>query len=107
MSIAQGKLEAIYEECLAVSNKNILSKGAFQSLLGKLIYIQKCVNPSHIFVNRILELFRNNSHSRKIHLTPDFYKDIQWFLAFLPSYNGVSYITKTEMDHNQTLFLDA
>ena len=88
MSIAQDKLEVIYEECLAVSNKNVLSKQAFQSLLGKLIYIQKCMKPSRIFVNRILELFRNNSHSRKIHLTPDFHKDIQWFLAFPPSYNG-------------------
>ena len=105
MSIAQDKLEAIYEECSAV--RNLLSKQAFQSLLGKLIYIQKYVKPSRIFVNGILELFRNNSCNRKIHLTPDFHKDIQWFLAFLPSNNGVSYITKTEVDHDQTLFLDA
>ena len=107
MSIAQDKLESIYEACLAASNKNYLSKQAFQSLLGKLIYIQKCVKPSRIFINRTLELFRNNSSSRKIQLTFDFHKDIQWFLAFLPSYNGISYITKTKIDHEQTLFLDA
>ena len=89
-----------------VSTKNFLSKQAFQSLLGKLIYIQKCVKPSRIFINRILEVFRSNSHNRKIYLTSDFHRDIQCFLAFLPSYNGVSYITKTNIDHSQSLFLD-
>ena len=39
MSIAQNKVKAIYAECLAVSKKTVLSKQAFQSLLGKLIYI--------------------------------------------------------------------
>ena len=107
MSITQDKLETIYEECLAVSNKKYLSKQAFQSLLGKLIYIQKCVKPSCIFINRILDLFRNNANNRKIYLTPEFHKDIQWFLAFLPTYNGISYISKTNIDPEQTLHLDA
>ena len=106
MSITQDKLETIYEECLAVSNKKYLSKQAFQSLLGKLIYIQKCVKPSRIFINRILDLFRNNTNNRKIYLTPEFHKDIQWFWAFLPSYNGISYISKTNIDPEQTLLLD-
>ena len=90
-----------------VSNKKYLSKQAFQSLFGKLIYIQKCVKPSCIFINRILDLFRNNANNRKIYLTLEFHKDIQWFLAFLPSYNGISYITKTDVDPEQTLHLDA
>ena len=107
MSIAQDKVNAIYTECLAVSNKTVLSKQAFQSLLGKLIYIQKCVKPSRIFINRILHLFRSNSHLRKIHLTHDFHKDIQWFLEFLPSFNGISYIHKARVDDSQSLFLDA
>ena len=107
MSIAKDKLNTIYEECLAVSNKKYLSKQSFQSLIGKLIYIQKCVKPSRTFINRILDLFRSNAHSRKIYLTPEFHKDIQWFLAFLPSYNGVTYIKKTNLDPEQTLHLDA
>ena len=105
MSITQDKLETIYEECLADSK--YLSKQAFQSLLGKLIYIQKCIKPSRIFINRILDLFRNNANNRKIYLTPEFHKDIQWFLAFLPTYNGISYINKTNIDPEQTLHLDA
>ena len=107
MSIAEDKLEAIYAECIAVSNKNSLSKQAYQSLLGKLIYIQKCVKPSRTFINRILDLFRKNSHQKKIKLNDEFQKDIRWFLTFLPTYNGVSYIKKTEVEDSQSLFLDA
>ena len=107
MSITQDKVKAIYAECLAVSKKTVLSKQAFQSLLGKLIYIQKCVKPSRLFINRILDLFRTNFHLRKIHLTSDFLKDIRWFLAFLPSFNGISYISKPSIDDSQSLFLDA
>ena len=55
----------------------------------------------------MLDLFRSNAHLRKIHLTPDFYKYIRWFFEFLPSFNGISYISKPNVDHNQSLFLDA
>ena len=85
MSITQDKLEAIYAECITVSNKNSLSKHAYQSLLGKLIYIQKCVKPSRTFINRILYLFRKNSHLKKIKLTEEFHRDIHWFF-YLSTY---------------------
>ena len=39
--------------------------------------------------------------------TPDFHKDIQWFLVLLPTYNGISYISKSNIDDSQSLFLDA
>ena len=107
MSIARDKVKVIYAECLAVNKKTVLSKQAFQPLLGKLIYIQKCVKPSRVFINRILDLFRINSHLRRIHLTSDFQKDIQWFLEFLPSFNGVCYISKPSIDDSQSVFLDA
>ena len=58
MHIEPCKLAQIRAECLAVKGKRILSKKAYQSLMGKLLYIQKCVKPSRIFVNHILALFR-------------------------------------------------
>ena len=60
-----------------------------------------------MFINRILAVFRNNSHARTIPLSEAFHKDIQWFLKFLPSYNGISYITKEPIDNQQSLYLDA
>ena len=104
ISITHDKLQAIYAECVRVRKSKYLSKRSFQSLL---LYIQKCVKPSRIFVNRILALFRQSSHSNRIHLTSEFYKDIDWFLTFLPSFNGISFIKKNVVDPNQTLYLDA
>ena len=45
MSIDPAKLQRIYAECLATKEKPHLSKTAFQSLLGKLLYIHKCACP--------------------------------------------------------------
>ena len=77
MSILKYKLKSIRDECINVSIRTWFSKRAYQSLLGKLLYIQKCTKPSGLFVNRILVLYRDNSHLKRIYLTPYFYKDIQ------------------------------
>ena len=107
MSISKDKLEAIYAECTEVSTKTSLLKRKYQSLLGKLLYVQRCVKPARVFINRLLANFRINSHLKTIPLSDDFYKDIQWFLTFLPSYNGISYIQKPKLDSGQSLYLDA
>ena len=60
MRIDPNKLAQIYSECLTVKNKKFLSKKAYQSLLGKLLYIH------------------------------DFHQDLDWFIRFLPHFNGVT-----------------
>ena len=45
MRIQPDKLQEIYTECLKVKSKKHLSRKAFQSLLGRLLYIKKCVTP--------------------------------------------------------------
>ena len=79
----------------------------FQSLLGKLIFLRKCIKPDRIFVNRILALFRKNHGSRKIKLTKDFYQDIDWFLCFLSTFRGSTKIFKPEITNSQSLHIDA
>ena len=106
LRIAPDKLHAIHQECLVVCQKTHLTKKQYQSLLGKLLYIQKCVKPSHIFVNRILALFRSHISGR-IRLTGEFYQDLDWFIVLLPHFNGVTYISKHPIDESQSLYLDA
>ena len=107
MSISKDKLEAIYVECIEVNTKTSLSKCKYQSLLGKHLYIQKFVKIARVFINRLLAVFRNNSHLKTIHLSDEFHRDIQWFLTFLPAYNGISYVQKEKMDSSQSLYHDA
>ena len=80
--IDSNKLRAIYDECCMVRYKKKLNKKGMQSLLGKLIYIHKCVKPASIFINRILHLFRTST-GRTISLSESFYQDIDWFIRFL------------------------
>ena len=107
LRIAPDKLYEIYRECVLVRQKTHLTKKQFQALMGKLLCIQKCVKPSRIFVNRILVLFRSHISGRRIQLTGEFYQDLDWFVKFLPHFNGITYISKKPFDESQSLYLDA
>ena len=69
--------------------------------------VQKCVKPARVFINRILAVFRKNTQIKNIRLSEEFHSDIQWLMTFLPSYNGISYIKKHQVDQKQSLYLDA
>ena len=62
-------------------------------------------------MNRILALCRENHGSRKIKeklkLTKGFHQDIDWFLRFLPTFNGSTNIFKPEITNPQSLYIDA
>ena len=107
LSIAPDKLQSIYQTCNQVATKKSLSKKSYQSLIAKLIYIHKCVAPARTFVNRILSLFRYNSHKSRIQLTQDFFRDIQWFLKFFPAFNGITFFRKSPIPRLDSLHLDA
>ena len=107
LAISEEKLRDIYAECVKVRGQKYLSKNKFQELIGKLLYIQKTVKPARIFVNRILATFRGASHKQKIYLDRDFHADIDWYIQFLPPFNGITFIGKNVVDDMQSLFLDA
>ena len=72
ISITEAKINTILDECLSIYGKKRISRHTFQSLLGKLLYVHKCVHPACMFVNRILHLFRKNSWGNKVYSTPIF-----------------------------------
>ena len=107
LSIDKDKIQEIHQECLNVSTRTTLSRKNFQSLLGKLIYLHKCIKPARTFVNRILAFFRDNHGARKFKLTKGFYQDINWFIRFLPTFNGSTKIFKPRISNPQSLHIDA
>ena len=107
LSIEKSKMDQILEECILVSKKHTPTRKQFQSLLGKLLYLHKCIKPARIFVNRILAIFRDNSHKNRIKLTKDFHKDIGWFTNFLPFFSGSTKIFKDEVSAINSLHIDA
>ena len=95
LKIPDKKLAEIRSLCAKWAQKTTATKRQLQSLLGKLLYIHRCVRHSRLFVNRMLALLRNLHNDNNIHLTDTFQRDIAWSNLFLDRVNGKTMI------HNQ------
>ena len=82
-----------------------MTRRDLQSLLGKLLCIARCVKGARIFLNRILQVYREKQHCKHIILTFDFYGDLFWFIRFLYTFNGVQSFSPAKVQ--QTVFVDA
>ena len=91
LSIPEEKLKDIIDMVHNWQNKKTCTKTQFQSLLGSLLYITKCVHPACFFLNRMLVILRNNVNNKHFSLGSSFSKDLNWFHQFLKHYNGVTY----------------
>ena len=91
VSIPPDKLSQINATCRDWNDRTYCSKKDLQSLLGSLLYITKCVKSARYFLNRMLQLLRDNHNNSKILLTAEFKKDLNWFNSFLVHYNGVTF----------------
>ncbi|HEY9760293.1 MAG TPA: reverse transcriptase domain-containing protein [Oculatellaceae cyanobacterium] len=68
-----------------------------QSLVGKLVFAARVVQPGRTFLRRMLDTLRAApSHSRRIRLSKDFRADLEWWRQFLPRWNGVSVLLEEE-----------
>ena len=105
IAVPEEKLVQIRTMVSEWSGRAKCTRKQLQSLLGHLIYIHKCVKPSRIFVNRMLDLLRSHYDDSSILLSPDFHRDLKWFSKFLEKYNLVSFYDNRSV--NVTLELDA
>ena len=60
LKIPDKKLAEIRSLSAKWAQKTTATNRQLQSLLGKLLYIHRCVRPSRLFVNRMLALLRNS-----------------------------------------------
>ena len=74
--------------------KNKATVKEVQSIIGKVNFVAKCVRPARIFIGRMLNFLREMSHKGKSKVTDDFKGDIKWWNEFLPTFNGISLISK-------------
>ena len=99
VAIPDEKMRQIRESVIDWQNKATCSKCQLQSLLGQLLNIHKCVRPARIFLNRMLDLLRQNYDANTIKLTQAFRRDLRWFAKFVDKYNGVSMYNHRPVDH--------
>ena len=103
LTIPCQKVSEILELCKLYIKAKAITKKQLQSLLGKLLYLHRCVAPARIFVNRLLNRLR--AASCLIRINEDIVKDLNWFIQFLTNFNG-TVMFDTCRPHYQ-VFVDA
>ena len=106
LSVPDKKLQEILSKCRETLHKKWVTKSNFQSVLGSLMFIHKCVKPTRIFTNRLLECLRQ-SVNKKVHITEEVRKDLRWFLEFLPKFNGTTTYVHVLPHNSHTIAIDA
>ena len=106
MEITPERLHEIRSIVLLWLNKTSASLKEIQQLLGKLHFVGCCVQPSRIFVNRILNWLREcyGLSSVQFEIPEAVNKDLVWWHTFLPLYNGVSLMDYGEWWSADSLF---
>lgn len=82
------------------------SRKELESLVGVLHHVSKVVPPGRTFLRRMINLlsaFRSPSHP--IRLNVDFRQDLAWWLAFLQSWDGVSFFRLPSLCAFRDLFV--
>ena len=80
-------------------------KKEFQSLLGKLLYIARCVRASRIFLNRSFMSLREQCSKSRISLDAGTLESLSWFVSFMKEFNGVTRFNKFAVQHH--IYVDA
>ena len=105
VSIPVDKLQEIINTCLLWRHRKYCNKKQLQSLLGSLLYISKCVRASRFFLNCLLEVLRSMEDRKQVPITLEAKRDFNWFIKFLPHYNGVTFFDHKPV--NYSIELDA
>ena len=110
LSLPEGKKEEIMKSLHGWKSKSSCSKSELQSLIGSLMFASKCVPASRLFIRRLIQHLtglRRDEHD--ILLNDDFQLDLQWWLTFLPKWNGrASFLSNDWLSPDVThLYTDA
>ncbi|KAK6185744.1 hypothetical protein SNE40_007908 [Patella caerulea] len=104
--IPELKISETLELLIGFRNRKRCSLHALQQLIGKLSFVAECVRSGRLFITRMLVLLRSgHNHKRfRLRLSEDFQKDINWWIAFLREYNGISLIPEIQWGEPDTAF---
>jgi len=93
MEVTPEKLSEIKELVSVWLAKSRASKRELQSLIGKLMFVAKCVLGSRVFVSRLLAALRPlKKQNHRFKINAEFRKDLVWWQCFLEKFNGICYI---------------
>ena len=90
LRISQERLDAVMEELRQWKSRKCAKKREMLSPIGKLSFISRVVRSGRTFLRRMIELSTKVKHlHHRLRLIKAFQADIDWWLEYLPSWNGV------------------
>ena len=96
LSIPQEKLKEVLSTVNTCYQKRTIHRRQYESLLGKLMYIAKCVPPARAFMARLLQGIRDTK-GWFVRVTGEVRADLRWFMEFGASWNGVAIIPPNDI----------
>ena len=91
ISLSASKVQGIISAIKTVRGSRKVRKRDLLSLIGKLVHATKCIPAGRTFFRRLLDTAHSvkRPHHR-VTLTTETKRDLDWWLTFLPSWNGVA-----------------
>ena len=104
LTIPMEKWEEIQKVLKKWEKMERATKKQVQKLAGLLNFACRCVRSGRIYLSRILNYLRtfNGNESRMV--TTDVKKDIEWWVEFAPTYNGVSLMLENDWSSPDEVF---
>jgi hypothetical protein len=105
LRVPQERLHDLMQELIDWKLKRYYSLKNLQSLLGKLSFATACVPAGRIFMARLLNNLRAfPPNKRTVPVTKEIKSDIDWWLIFLPQFNGISIIKQPDWNFQDLHF---
>ena len=103
-------LQAISQELTGFCQAKSATKCEILSLIGKLHFICRVCPPGRAFLCRMIDVSKKARYlHHRIKLSAEFREDIEWWLTYLPTWNGVSFLYDKEWTNSpdMELYTDA
>ena len=97
LSLGEGKVAALREKLVKFYSMKRASKRQLQSLAGSLNFACQAVRGGRYFLRRILDVMNKlKLQQHKAKLSEAFKRDIEWWLQYIDTFNGVAYFDHFE-----------
>ena len=104
--ISAERMSNIIAELRLYKDRKMCKKRQLLSIIGKLSFICQVVRPGRTFIRRLIDLSKRTRHlHHHVKLHAEARKDIQWWLDYLPSWNGVYIFYDDQWSSNMCLHL--
>ena len=110
LRISEDRLQDTLDELHLWKARKCARKRDILSLIGKLTFISRVVKSGRSFIRRMIETSKKVKHlHHRVRLDKSFRADVDWWLTFLPHWNGVAMFPDVHWttDDDLQLYTDA